>query len=99
MTVEKTKVKIKTNIKLPNKYCVIYYNDDKTPASFVENTLINIFNYDIEKATILTNKISNDGKACVIDGLTKEIANHLTNLVMVEAQLDGYPLKVEATRE
>jgi ATP-dependent Clp protease adapter protein ClpS len=98
-TLEKTKASTKINIKLPNKYCVIYYNDDKTPASFVEDSLIRIFKYDNKKAIMITDLISNNGSACVMNGLTKEIANHLTDLVLVDAQIRGFPLKVEAQQE
>ena len=58
-----------------------------------------IFNYDPMDAMKLTETIDSTGKGRAIGGITKELAFHLRDLVIVEAQTSGYPLKVEAQLE
>jgi ATP-dependent Clp protease adapter protein ClpS len=93
------KVKINVDVKAPNLYQVIYFNDEKTPAIFVTETLIQIFNYEIDKAITLTETISNTGSGVAIGGISKELATHLRDLVLVNAQSNKYPLKVEIKQE
>jgi ATP-dependent Clp protease adapter protein ClpS len=93
------KVKINVDVKTPKLYQVVYFNDEKTPAIFVAETLIQIFNYDVEKAVALTETISNSGSGIAVGGVSKELATHLKDLVMVAAQVAKYPLKVEVKQE
>lgn len=93
------KVKINTTLKTPNLYSVVYFNDDKTTAIFVVETLVKIFNYDIEKAVEITETISKTGSGVAIGGVSKELATHLRDLVLVSAQTQNYPLKVDIKQE
>ena len=94
---EKTNIKI--DVKPPQLYCVIYHNDEQTPAVFVAETLVRIFDYEVETALAMTETISSQGKGVIVSGITKELANHLKDLVLVDAQMNGHPLKVEAVPE
>jgi ATP-dependent Clp protease adapter protein ClpS len=93
------KIKVNNDIAPPKLYSVIYYNDDKTPAAFVTTTLVNIFNLSVDRAVELTKRIDETGSSVVIGGLSNELATHLRDLVLVEVQLHGYPLKVEVKPE
>lgn len=93
------RTKINTTIIPPSLYSVVYLNDEKTSAAFVADTLIRIFNFDIESATAMTETISDTGSGIAAEKLTKEIATHLKDLVLLEAQLQNYPLKVEIRPE
>jgi len=89
------KVKINIDVKEPTLYQVVYYNDEITPAVFVAETLIQIFNYEIEDAVALTTVINDSGSGIAVSGISKELATHLKDLVLVSAQVAKYPLKVE----
>lgn len=89
------KVKINTTIKEPNLYSVVYLNDEKTTAVFVAETLVKIFNYEIDAAIQMTEQISKNGSGVAISGITKELATHLRDLVLVSAQTQNFPLKIE----
>jgi ATP-dependent Clp protease adaptor protein ClpS len=94
-----TRTKINTKVIPPTLYSVVYLNDEKTSAVFVAETLIRIFNFDIESAAVLTEEISTTGSGVAAENLTKEIATHLTELVLRDAQLQNYPLRVEVRAE
>ena len=89
------KVKINIDVKEPTLYQVVYYNDEITPAVVVAETLIQIFNYEIEDAVALTTVINDSGSGIAVSGISKELATHLKDLVLVSAQVAKYPLKVE----
>lgn len=94
-----TKVKINTDIKPPARYSVVYFNDEKTNVMFVIQSLIDVFNYDIENAAVMTKKIDEEGSAAVVSSLPKELAGHLRDLVIVKARAENYPLVVEIKEE
>jgi ATP-dependent Clp protease adaptor protein ClpS len=94
-----TKVKINTDLTPPKLYSVVYFNDDKTSSFFVAKSLMEVFGYSPDKAIELTSKIDKEGSAAVISGLTKEIALHLRDLVIMKARAENFPLVVEIKEE
>jgi len=90
-----TKIKIKTDLKPPTKYSVIYFNDDKTSMDFVVVSLVDVFGYGLDTAMNITMQIHEKGSGSVKSGLSKEIAVHLRNLVLSKARAEGFPLVVE----
>lgn len=94
-----TKTKIRTDLAPPTMYCVVYYDDDSTPMQFVADTLIAIFGFDSEAALALTETIQVLGSGVAASGLTKELATHLQDLVLLHSEENGFNLKVEVKEQ
>ena len=89
-----TKVKIDTTLKPPTLYSVIYFNDETTSVVFVVQSLIDVFGYSMEAAIEMAQKIDEQGSGNAASGLPKELANHLRDLVIVQARSENFPLVV-----
>jgi|ERR1035441_6746850 ATP-dependent Clp protease adapter protein ClpS len=90
-----TKVKINTDLKPPARYSVVYFNDEKTSAAFVVQSLVEVFGYSVDAAIALTKQVDEKGSGVAASGLNKELASHLRDLVKSKAEAEGYPLVVE----
>lgn len=90
-----TKTKIDTDLKQPTRYSVILFNDEVTSAEFVVRTIMEVFGHSYDAAIVITSRIDSDGSGEVISGLTKELASHLKNLVIVKARAESFPLVAE----
>ena len=93
------RVKINTTIKPPELYSVVYFNDEKTTADFVVRTLMDVFGMSLEDAMTLTSIIDAAGSGAAASGLSKELASHLRDLVLVRARTEGFPLVVEVRED
>jgi ATP-dependent Clp protease adaptor protein ClpS len=90
-----TKAKTQVQLKYPNRYRVIIFNDDTTPMEFVIQLLIEIFNKNIDTATDLTVEVHTNGKATA--GIyTAEIAHEKVAESLNCVLLHGYQLKLSA---
>jgi ATP-dependent Clp protease adaptor protein ClpS len=97
-TITRSRIAIKTDIKEPNLYRVIYVNDNVTSFEFVISSLIEVFNYDVTAAQMKAEQIHLDGHS-VIAVLPYEVAEQKTLEVLTLAQLSGYPLVVKVEPE
>ena len=101
-TKSQTKVAVKSQTKValspPRDHKVIYLNDHVTAMEFVIETLIEIFDHDVETADYLTQKIHEDGSA-VVAVLPFEIAEHKGVEVTILARSNGFPLQVKIEPE
>ena len=88
------KTQVRTDIKEPSKFRVIYINDEITTMEFVVETLIIIFHLEREEATHITTKIHTDGSA-VVAVLPYEIAEQKGIEVSILAKRNGFPLVVK----
>ena len=61
----KDKVKTKIDLPVPNRYKVIYMNDETTTMEFVIQSLIEIFNHSPEEAESTCMEIHKEGSAVV----------------------------------
>jgi ATP-dependent Clp protease adaptor protein ClpS len=95
-----TKVTIKPNLKLrnPKMYKVIYLNDDVTTMDFVVSSLVDYFDHTESSAIDITQEIHVSGSA-VVAVLPHEIAEQKGIEVTLDAQNQGYPLKVKIESE
>jgi ATP-dependent Clp protease adaptor protein ClpS len=95
-----TKVTIKPNLKLrnPKMYKVIYLNDDVTTMDFVVTSLVDYFDHTESSAVDITQEIHVSGSA-VVAVLPHEIAEQKGIEVTLDAQNQGYPLKVKIESE
>jgi ATP-dependent Clp protease adaptor protein ClpS len=82
------------DLKEPGMYKVIYINDDVTTMDFVIETLVTIFNHSPESATVVTQKIHEEG-AGVAAVLPYEMAEQKGVEVTQLARNNGFPLAVK----
>lgn len=97
-TIVETKIKVKSDLKEPSKYNVIFINDDVTTQDFVVETLVVVFNYDRITAEDMTIKIHEQGSA-VVATLPYEMAEQKGVEVTLLARNNGFPLVVKLEAE
>lgn len=93
----KTLTKDKLELKEPDKYDVVFVNDDVTTVEFVVKVLKNIFHKTTEQAVELTTHIHEKGKG-VVGTYLYEIAEQKGIETTVLARDEGYPLQVKVQR-
>ncbi|CAB4133407.1 COG2127 Uncharacterized conserved protein [uncultured Caudovirales phage] len=93
-TITKQKIQVKTNVKPPNLFNVIYMNDDVTTMEFVVETLTSIFNHTHETAMEITHLIHENGSS-VVSTLPYEIAEQKGVEATLMARNNGFPLNVK----
>ena len=93
----KTLTKDKLKLKEPDKYDVVFVNDDVTTVEFVIKVLKNIFHKTTEQAVELTTHIHEKGKG-VVGTYLYEIAEQKGIETTVLARDEGYPLQVKVQR-
>ena len=93
----KTATKEKLDLKEPEKYDVVFLNDEVTTVEFVIKVLKNIFHKTTEQAIALTTHIHEKGKG-VVGTYLYEIAEQKGIETTVLARDEGYPLQVKVQR-
>ena len=89
-----TAVKERIRIKEPDRYKVVFINDDFTPMEFVMSLLMDIFHHPEEAAKEIMLKVHTEGKG--IAGLYFfEIAEQKATESMTVSRTAGFPLQVE----
>ena len=83
-----------SDIPLPPRKKVIFYNDDVTTMDFVVDILIRIFNKSEVTAKKLMLEIHNTGST-VVGEYTYDIAVSRKNLATQVARANGFPLRIE----
>ena len=91
MAKAKSSTKNKTEIKFPERYNVIMFNDDFTPMDFVVYVLKEIFNHTDQQANEIMLKVHNEGEAsCGI--FTKDLAETKSYETNNLAKINDHPL-------
>jgi ATP-dependent Clp protease adaptor protein ClpS len=86
-------VKPNLGISQPSLFNVVYVNDSVTTMEWVIASLIDHFNYDLERSLDVTQRVHNEGSA-VVATLPYEIAEQKVAEITSEARLAEYPLIV-----
>ena len=89
-----TAVKEKIRVKEPERYKVIFINDDFTPMEFVMSLLMDIFHHPEEPAKEIMLKVHTEGKG-VAGIYFFEIAEQKATESMTVSRTNGFPLQVE----
>lgn len=89
-----TKTKTMIDVKEPPMFRVIYINDEQTSMEFVISTLVDHFDYPLEKAHDMTLVIHQAG-AAVVAVLPYEIAEQKGIEITIKARAEGYPLQIK----
>ena len=90
----KTATKEKLKLKEPEKYDVVFLNDDVTTVEFVIKVLMQIFHKTSDQATKITQHIHEKGKG-VVGTYLYEIAEQKALETTHLARNSGHPLNVE----
>ena len=90
--------KIKDLIKEPNRYNVIFLNDDTTPIEWVIELLIRVFKHTQSSAEHLTMEIHNNGSA-VVGTYSYEIAEQKTIEATQSSREHGFALQIKLEAE
>lgn len=93
MAKEVAKTSTKTELKFPNRYNVIFNNDDLTPMDFVIQLLIEVFNKNLEEATNITMQVHVNGKG-VAGTYSYELAEQKQGEAQLLSRHNGHPLKI-----
>ena len=83
--------------KRPSMWNVVFYNDDYTPMEFVEFVLKRVFRISTLDALALTLVVHTKGKG-VAGTHTFEVAEQKQCEVLLMAQIEEHPLRVEVER-
>jgi len=90
--------KIKDLIKEPNRYNVIFLNDNSTPMEWVIDLLIRIFKHTQSSAENLTMEIHTNGSA-VVGTYSYEIAEQKTIEATQASREHGFSLQIKMESE
>lgn len=86
--------KVKSKIKEPGLWKVIFLNDDSTPIDFVISLLIEIFRHGLESAKEITMQVHETGSG--VAGLYSfEIAEAKANEATTLSRSNGFPLQIK----
>jgi ATP-dependent Clp protease adaptor protein ClpS len=91
-------IKDRQKINRPNKYKVVFYNDDYTPMNLVTLILMEVFNKSELEARTIMLKVHKGGKA-IAGVYSKEIAQTKVDTTKMYARDAGYPLHAETEVE
>ena len=89
----KSSTKSKVDIKYPERYNVVFINDDYTPMDFVIHLLIEIFNKSINQAKDITLTIHKEGRA-IAGTYNFEIGEQKVQEATVVSRHNGHPLQI-----
>lgn len=93
-----TATRTEQNLREPPMFKLIYLNDNKTSMDFVIDSLVDIFDYNVDTAEKITLDIHEEGSA-VVAVLPFEIAEQKGIEVTVCARSNGFPLQVKLEAE
>lgn len=86
------------DLKEPSMYNVIYINDNVTTMEFVIETLMSIFNHNLEKAQAITMAVHDNGSG-IAATLPYEMAEQKGVEVTQLARNNGFPLQIKLEPE
>jgi ATP-dependent Clp protease adaptor protein ClpS len=93
-----TLTEVRTTLKEPPMFKIIYINDSQTSMEFVIETLIDFFDYTAQTAVKITEDIHSAG-AAVVAVLPYEIAEQKGIEVTLCARSNNFPLQIKLEPE
>jgi ATP-dependent Clp protease adaptor protein ClpS len=93
MAKSKAKTIEKTEIKFPERFKVIIWNDDHTPMDFVVQLLVELFDRPLKDAKGIMLAIHNEGKG-IAGEYNFELAEQKVHEGSTIARHNGWPLKL-----
>jgi ATP-dependent Clp protease adaptor protein ClpS len=90
--------KIQKKTSEPEKYKVIFLNDDHTPMEFVVELLTTIFKHSTQSASDITLKVHEEGSG-IAGVYTYEIAEQKGTEATTASRSHGFPLQIKIEKE
>jgi ATP-dependent Clp protease adaptor protein ClpS len=90
--------KIQKKVSEPEKYKVIFLNDNQTPMEFVVELLRTIFKHSESSSQELTMKIHQEGSA-IVGVYSYEIAEQKGTEATNASRSHGFPLQIKIEKE
>lgn len=90
--------KIKTTVKEPGRWKVIFLNDDTTPMDFVTGVLIEVFKHTAATAAEIMVQVHEEGSG-IAGVYTFEIAEAKAVETTQLARSNGFPLQIKLEEE
>lgn len=89
--------KIKIDVKEPDRYKVIIYDDDTTPLDWVTTLLVKVFNYSQDDALELAFIVDMEGVG-IVGVYTYEIAEQKTSEAIELSKTNGFQLELKVEK-
>ena len=83
----------RTEITYPNRFNVVFINDDFTPMDFVVQLLVEVFNKTLEEAKDVTLQIHEKGKG-IAGSYNYELAEQKKAEAVAISRNNGHPLTI-----
>lgn len=90
--------KIEQVIATPERYKVVFINDDKTPMDFVIDVLVSIFRHSQDTAKNLTMQVHQEGSA-IVGVYSFELAEQKVIEATNLSRNHGFPLQIRLEKE
>ena len=90
--------KIDQVITTPDRYKVVFLNDDTTPLDFVIDVLVGIFRHSKDTAKNLTMQVHQEGSA-IVGVYTFELAEQKSIEATALSRQHGFPLQIRVEKE
>jgi len=90
--------KIDQVITTPDRYKVVFLNDDTTPMDFVIDVLVGIFRHSKDTAKNLTMQVHQEGSA-IVGVYTFELAEQKSIEATALSRQHGFPLQIRVEKE
>ena len=84
-----TAAKKKTALKSPNKYMVVFLNDNVTPMEYVIQVLMTYFNKSTEEANVITLEVHEKGRS-IAGAYSYEVAEQKCIETVTDARKHNY---------
>lgn len=90
--------KIEQIVSTPDRYKVVFLNDDTTPMDFVIDILVSIFRHSKDTAKDLTMQVHQEGSA-IVGVYTFELAEQRSIEATALSRQHGFPLQIRVEKE
>jgi ATP-dependent Clp protease adaptor protein ClpS len=90
--------KIEQIVTTPDRYRVVFLNDDTTPMDFVIDILVSIFRHSKDTAKDLTMQIHQEGSA-IVGVYSFELAEQKSIEATATSRNHGFPLQIRVEKE
>jgi len=90
--------KVEQIVSVPDRYKVVFLNDDHTPMDFVIDVLVKVFRHSQDTAKNLTMQVHQEGSA-IVGVYSFELAEQKSIEATTLSRQQGFPLQIRVEKE